>query len=547
MDLCKLVGPADPDGWRSCAIGLGVSGRCRVLVECAACKMNSNISPDERRSKLKIINPPPRAPASHPTRASARAMVTINIGNVLHTNSRASMEAAAARWGADYIEITEPFWTAPEGALPHWGKAQLAPWLDELGYTRAVYFDADILIRSDCPSLFDKVDPGYVGVVSNDQIDGTLWQPGARNRYFTALNWWARRFETDVPPMHEHVNTGVIVFEPKTHGLLFAKWRAAADTVKWRRQVTMIDQAAFSVLLSQLHGEVHGDGERTLLPMQFNTLVYRHDLIRSTGLMQTYVYHFTGNNKERLPSTQWSVPKAVSDITAAPPRATVRHVSSSKLVGAVDPVTVFDRTVCINLLRRPDRMEAFTAGLPDPLPFPPVERVEAVDGRGVPYPSWFPHGTGQWACRQSHLRVLEDALSDGIKSVLVFEDDVEFCPDFDAKFRTFLAAVPDDWEVLFLGGKELPERGRSRSVNEHVDRPGYVILSRAYAVRGKALAALYNHIQTQVPLLAEIDQRLGAYAAQETVASYAPKEWLVRQAEGRSDVTNVDRERRGVT
>ena len=35
--LCVHVGPSTRDRWRTCALGLGVAGRCRVLVECAVC------------------------------------------------------------------------------------------------------------------------------------------------------------------------------------------------------------------------------------------------------------------------------------------------------------------------------------------------------------------------------------------------------------------------------------------------------------------------------------------------------------------------------
>ena len=95
----------------------------------------------------------------------------------------------------------------------------------------------------------------------------------------------------------------------------------------------------------------------------------------------------------------------------------------------------FDRTYVINLPRRQDRMAAFAeraanAGITS------FEKFDGVDGSLAKPPHWWRVGSGAWGCLMSHARVLEDALSKGYQSILVFEDDVVFCDRFNRRSPT---------------------------------------------------------------------------------------------------------------
>jgi hypothetical protein len=298
--------------------------------------------------------------------------------------------------------------------------------------------------------------------------------------------------------------------------------------------------------------------------MQFNTLIYRHELIDCTGRMQTFAYHYTGHRKQMIDTTDWRItgrpappPRGGQRVVVAPPRPRPpivppkpvlqsRHIPAATTLGlSTDWKELFGRAVCINLDRRADRWERFLAELPSPWPFAPVDRFRAIDTERCPPPDWFVHDRGQWGCRQSHLRVIEDALNDGVESLLVFEDDAEFPADFLTRAREFLAHVPTDWEILFLGGTHT--RGRTRRVNDHVIIPSYVTLAHAYAIRGAALRAVYDWGHRHTPQRAEFDHRLGAYSEMGTVGTYAPAGgWCVWQRSGYSDLTLRERPRRGV-
>lgn len=223
---------------------------------------------------------------------------------------------------------------------------------------------------------------------------------------------------------------------------------------------------------------------------------------------------------------------------------------------------MFDRVLCVNLNRRPRRWERFQAELPTDWPFAQPQRYPAVDGFAVGLPAWFAPKIlqlggglrlvspvpfrlrrlrGAWGCYRTHLRILEDALTDRLDSVLVFEDDAVFAPDFGRKVQEFLTAVPDDWDQIYLGGqhvglkKDFPE-----AIGDGVLRCHKVNRTHAYAIRGRMLSAAYRHLADIPDVVSEqdmhIDHRLGKLHLTGEWNIYAPRQWLVGQADGRSDV-----------
>lgn len=192
---------------------------------------------------------------------------------------------------------------------------------------------------------------------------------------------------------------------------------------------------------------------------------------------------------------------------------------------------MFDRICLINLDNRKDRLGAFRAKV---APYPELHgfvRQRAVHGDTVGVPGFYTAGGGAWGCRQSHLAVLQEAMLDGVESLLVLEDDVCFCPDFAARLAAFRAAVPADWDMLMLGGQNhappLPTGtdGVGQSVNTQ--------RTHAYAVRGleamRGLYRLWGRCDTH------IDHWLPKYQAQFRV--YQPDPFLCGQDEGPSDIS----------
>jgi hypothetical protein len=168
----------------------------------------------------------------------------------------------------------------------------------------------------------------------------------------------------------------------------------------------------------------------------------------------------------------------------------------------------FPYRVCINLDRRPDRWRRVRRrfarhGLA------PVVRVPAVDGAGLTPPPGWEDPAGAYGCLLSHLAVVRAAQRRGAPSVLIFEDDAAFPADFSQRFEAHLAELPDDWDMLHLGGLHehdpVPVAPGVARLTSTYSTFAYAIRDTAYdaflAVNGDALAPVdYNNRELQKEL-----------------------------------------------
>ena len=200
----------------------------------------------------------------------------------------------------------------------------------------------------------------------------------------------------------------------------------------------------------------------------------------------------------------------------------------------------FERVYVINLPRRKERWEAFCQKIPADWPFRYPERYTAVDGGLATPPDWWKDGGGAWGCYKAHLRILEDALSNEINSVLILEDDAVCVERFAEKVQAFWKHLPEDWEMVYLGGQHIQENlGLPRKINEWVYKPFNVNRCHCYGFRGRRmLEKTYKHLNNfsdwKVPH--HVDHYLGELHKKTATGLYVPKEWLVAQSEGKSDI-----------
>ena len=202
---------------------------------------------------------------------------------------------------------------------------------------------------------------------------------------------------------------------------------------------------------------------------------------------------------------------------------------------------IFERVCVINLERRQERMKDFLERLPGDWPFRYPERYQAVDGEISPPPRWWKGGNGAWGCYRTHLNMIEECLNRGIDSVLIMEDDAVCVNGFSEKAGEFLSHLPDDWAMVYFGGQHLQENLRlPRKVNEWVYRPYNVNRTHCYGIRGrKMLETVYRHLHdnTSWNVAHHVDHYLGELHKTMETGIYVPREWLVAQAEGASDIT----------
>ena len=117
--------------------------------------------------------------------------------------------------------------------------------------------------------------------------------------------------------------------------------------------------------------------------------------------------------------------------------------------------TFFDQVYVINLKARTDRraeMDAQLQRIGLGLNAPKVtlfEAVRPVDAAGFP-------SVGARGCFMSHLQVLCDARAKGLGSVLILEDDLNFCDHFGARFAQVADFLSSNGWGMFYGSYFLP-------------------------------------------------------------------------------------------
>ena len=202
-------------------------------------------------------------------------------------------------------------------------------------------------------------------------------------------------------------------------------------------------------------------------------------------------------------------------------------------------MTYFERTVCVSLARRHDRWTSFINALPTDWPFGVPEKYVAIDGSRCLPPPWWKQGRGAWGCYRSHLNIIEQALNNNIESVLLLEDDAECVEHFGEQWDEFYKQLPEDWELLYLGGQHLRARAKPpRRLTAQVLVPHNVNRTHAWALKGKGLIKAYRHLTATHDWKPRkhIDHRMGDLVARAGIKCYAPSTWLIGQSAGKSDV-----------
>lgn len=177
----------------------------------------------------------------------------------------------------------------------------------------------------------------------------------------------------------------------------------------------------------------------------------------------------------------------------------------------------FDRIICINMDRRPDRWAHATAefekhGLT-------VQRFAGIDMGNL----------GNNGCTESHGAVLRMIVENEWPRTLILEDDVQFRhDDMQDRFAAMIGDVPADWFILYLGAGygEVP---RAR-VTPNVIRVNRMKTTSSYAVTLAAAREMAPHIHGIGP----IDELYGGWNLSEPCYCFEPR--LAIQYENYSDL-----------
>jgi GR25 family glycosyltransferase involved in LPS biosynthesis len=176
----------------------------------------------------------------------------------------------------------------------------------------------------------------------------------------------------------------------------------------------------------------------------------------------------------------------------------------------------FDRIIVINLDRRTDRLEEFTKQ---------AERIgfdfevhKAIDGQFL---GMSPIVAG----RLSHIEVLRKIKPD--EKVLICEDDAVFRDDFNEVIDDYMADLPEDWDIFYLGAL----KNEVREVNKHWVRQVVSTGTQAYCVN-PAKVDLFIEIAREFEKWIDVAYRLWA----DRTNAYIAHPNLVIQSAGFSDL-----------
>ena len=194
----------------------------------------------------------------------------------------------------------------------------------------------------------------------------------------------------------------------------------------------------------------------------------------------------------------------------------------------------FEKLYCINLDSRPDRWklakELFDQHGLD------VERVPGINGSKLKLNFGPEIKEGAMGCSLSHLFTIKYAQQNKLDNFLLLEDDVEFDDELNQKFSSYINQVPNDWDMLYLGGQHFHGMNL-KQINENIFKCEYTLAAQSVGIRN----TLY---QKFIDKLIDITKPCDVHYAEshKEINAYVIIPHLTWQKNSYSDIekTNVD-------
>jgi GR25 family glycosyltransferase involved in LPS biosynthesis len=112
----------------------------------------------------------------------------------------------------------------------------------------------------------------------------------------------------------------------------------------------------------------------------------------------------------------------------------------------------------------------------------------------------------QYATYLSHLNMLKKARDLNWEYVIILEDDLTLCNDFDYRLELFLKNLPSDWSIGYLGFNEQNNTTKEK-INEYVYRLKNAVGCFGMIVNGKHLSTIIDVIEKHKFAIDEVIRR----------------------------------------
>lgn len=137
----------------------------------------------------------------------------------------------------------------------------------------------------------------------------------------------------------------------------------------------------------------------------------------------------------------------------------------------MNPLSFFEKIVCLNLDRRADRWRESQEEFKDM--DIEVERIPAIA-----------HPHGPYGCSLSHLAAIRKYRH--LKNMLIFEDDVTRKTEL-SYLADALDNLPSNWEVVYLGGLVFPNDINTNRMGPHLHVAKNVVCCHAYGLSQRGM------------------------------------------------------------
>lgn len=151
----------------------------------------------------------------------------------------------------------------------------------------------------------------------------------------------------------------------------------------------------------------------------------------------------------------------------------------------------FDKVYCINLDRRPDRLENFNKEV-EKYNLGEFERFSAYDGKQLNLTNEYNLKSGEIGIIKSNLDIIKDAKKNNYKTILIIEDDCVFYDEI-INFEDYFNQLPNDWDMLYMGGNHNTHMGVNppQKINEKI-----VKLHSTYSAHFIGIkSSVFDHIE----------------------------------------------------
>lgn len=163
-----------------------------------------------------------------------------------------------------------------------------------------------------------------------------------------------------------------------------------------------------------------------------------------------------------------------------------------------------DKTYLINLPYRTDRLRVSKkqleqAGIEYTL-FP------AIDARKMKIVGVDEKNQGLVGCFLSHFFILQEAVINNYKKIVVFEDDIIMVDNFKSKYEEAISQISNKWQMLYLGYYERTGEGKLK-VSENITIPKNTWGTHAYMLQNDGIKIMYDNLQE---IKTHIDIQIGS-------------------------------------